>query len=447
MARLLRLALLVFAASYAGSAHAFVPVPVGEMVISVIGAVLLCIGATVWVMLKMRSPLWYKIMSALLICVLLFPAAAYVIFFMCLELEHIQREHESAEYQRQAAQKAKERERQWLLNPLRTSACNGQLARFTQELASGKHDADAKQRALQDCIIPKSDVAAMRVALDELIEKSDDSEVHCPYLSAVLQGLDTQLLEVFVERQRSLTCASQFYPSDPLNHSAEHRPPSWWDVFKRRNEIPPEALLKTLRYLQAHEVDLTRIVAGHSLLTIAVEEGNYTAILFALDLGMDPDDKAYRYEGDLSPKETWVLRRFHSTYRDSYSALEREKIQARFQEMTPAQADAMARKLHRKQNLESFYDGGADFVAYLVARKANMRRLNSGGNLIFGNTRISPELLQVLAKLDDGQLKDFICPEIDEYDRAFSLYEEAVSSENKVLLAFLQQRKMPRKCP
>ncbi|MFZ6743741.1 hypothetical protein ACO0LC_10980 [Undibacterium sp. JH2W] len=413
-----------------------------EMIWAIFGSALLSIITMVIVFIKVKRPIWQRALLALAMPLLVFPASVACSMLSSKAVSDIRQWQSQRENERIKAQN----ERDWLKNFLRNAACEGEHARFEKELASHRHEQISKQRTLEECIIPKASVADLRLLLADLQSNNQDEAAYCAYLNPVLISLDTSLMEVFVEQHLSLTCKSQAYPSEQFDYTAEHRPPSWWDVFARKPHPPAGRLLPALRYLQAHDVDLKRIVAGHSLLLLAVEDSNAAAIQFALDLGMNPNDPLYQWD-TLSPAEIWVLQRFSSQYGASYSIAERNSIQARLGDMTPAQAEAMAGKLHKKVNLDMLANGGADLLAYLVNSGASIRKLNRGGSLIFGNTPMSPELLAVLNKLSDTQLAAFICPEVDEYERDYPLYANAISSANKPLIALLKKRKMPETCP
>ncbi|MFZ6875667.1 hypothetical protein ACO0LF_26675 [Undibacterium sp. Di27W] len=439
--------LLFILSSVTLSSQAFAAVSVSntrldELIWSVIGSALLNIVVMVVVFIKLKKRWWQKTLISLSIPLVFFPGLIFCSLMTVEAVNHVKQWQSQRENQRIEAQN----ERDWLKNFLRSAACEGEHARFEKELASHRHEQISKQRTLEECIIPKASVADLRLLLADLQSDNQDEAAYCAYLNPVLISLDTSLMEVFVEQHLSLTCKSQAYPNEQFDYTAEHRPPSWWDVFARKPHPPADRLLPALRYLQAHDVDLKRIVAGHSLLSLAVEDSNAAAIHFALDLGMDPNDPLYQSNA-LSPAETWVLQRFSSQHGASSSIAEGNSIQARLGEMTPAQAEAMAGKLHKKVNLDMLANGGADLLAYLVNSGASMRKLNRGGSLIFGNTPMSPELQAVLDKLSDAQLAAFICPEVSEYDRDYPLYANAISSANKPLIALLKKRKMPETCP
>jgi len=385
---------------------------------------------------------WRKILMRLVLPLLIFSLSGCGTAIVAGGI--IERNLKDRENAREGERARTEKERQWKANSLRIAACAGEPAAFDKELRSGRHDADSKQRALEDCIIPQSNVAGLRSLLSDLQSENKEKDGYCAYLAPALTSLDTRLLDIFVEQRLSLTCKSRSYPEDQFARNASQRPPSWWDVFVRRSNIPAAQLIPALRYLQAHDVDLKRIVAGNSLLLLAVESRNTAAIHFALDLGMDPDDPAYKWDKP-SPLETWVLQRF--SYTRFYTSEDAQSLQARLGEMTVAQAESMARKLHKKVNLEMLANGGADMLAYLIQSGASMRRLNSGGNLIFGNTRMSAELLAALNQLNDTQLAEFICPELNEYHQPYPLFAKAIADKNEPLVTFLKQRKMPETCP
>jgi len=437
-----RLAIALFFATASSHAMAFSPGSrLDELIMAVVGGALLSIIAMVMVFIKLKKSFWQRALIALSLPLVVFPACVLGSMLTSAGLSNFRQWQDQRESLRVEAQN----ERDWQKNFLRSAACEGEHERFAKELTYSRHEQVSKQRTLEECIIPRASVTDLRALLADLQERDDSPNAYCAYLNPVLASLDTSLMEVFVEQHLPLTCKSQHYPPEQLNYDAEHEPPSWWDVFARREKIPAEQLLPALRYLQAHEVDMKRIVAGRSLLSLAVESSNVAAIEFALELGMDPHDGLYKWDG-LSPAETWVLQSFSLGNSESYSIAARQRLQPRLGVMTAAQAEMLARKLHKKVNLEMLAHGGADMLAYLLRSGASMRRLNEGGNLLFGNTPMSPELLAALDQLNDAQLADFICPEADEYNRVYSLFSEARSAENKPLIAFLQKRNMPASC-
>ncbi|PXX41390.1 hypothetical protein [Undibacterium pigrum] len=413
-----------------------------ELIMALVGGALLSIVAMVVVFIKLKKPFWHRALIALSLPLVVFPVCVLGSMLTSAGLSNFRQWQNQRESLRAEAQN----ERDWQKNFLRSAACEGEHERFAKELTYSRHEQASKQRTLEECIIPRASVTDLRALLADFQKRDERLTTYCAYLNPVLVSLDTSLMEVFVEQHLPLTCKSQHYPPEQLNYDAEHEPPSWWDVFASREKIPAEQLLPALRYLQAHEVDLKRIVAGRSLLSLALESSNVAAIEFALDLGMDPHDGLYKWDG-LSPAETWVVQSFSQASSESYSIAARQRLQPRLGVMTAAQAEMLAHKLHKKVNLEMLAHGGADMLAYLLRSGASMRRLNEGGNLVLGNTPMSAELLTALKQLNDAQLADFICPEADEYNRVYSLFAEAIASKNKPLIALLRQRKMPETCP
>ena len=341
-----------------------------------------------------------------------------------------------------------EEERKWQSSSFRAAACGTDHALFEKELHSGVYDKTYKQRALKDCLIPKSDVAGLRSILLDLSPKDQGKTTtfaYCDYLRPVLVSLDVRLIEVFVEQNLSLNCQLTAFLAEQPRKLAENEEPSWWDMLGK-STAPGGIILTALKYLQAHGVDLKRHVDGRSLLLLAVEHENFAAIHFALDLGLDPNERNF-YGRDLSPAQTWVLQRFRDVNKPSRSTAEWQSVQARLGEMTPRQAEFMALKLHRKVNLDMLANGGADMLAYLIQRGASLRKLNRNGSLIFGNTRLSPEVLAVLNQLSDTQLAEFICAEHDKEGDAYPLFAKAIEEKNQPLITLLTQRKMPLTCP
>ena len=440
-ANLTRLFFTLFCFSFTSTAFAFAPsTGLEELIVAAVGSFLFSVIAMIVIFVKLKKNFLPRFLITLASPLLVFPvcmggsmATSYVMH----EISQSKKNHE-------IAQVAQDEQGTWQRNLLRISACDGDRAVLETELASGKHDVTTKERVLTECVLPKADAIAMRAMLLDLQTQNLNGYNYCAYLDPVLQRLDTGLLDVFVEQKLSLTC-----PSKTFSYAVEANKtaPSWWDVVDSKRNTDAEQLLTTLRYLQAHGVDMKMVVDGRSLLSLAMESSKTALILFALDAGVDP--YAIPAESNmLSPLQTWTLQRFSYADLGTYSEADRKLIQSRLREMNGKEADTLAHKLNSRSGLESAKDGGVGLLAYLIQSGANLRQLNRGGNgVLTGYSKVPPALLAVINKLNDQQLLDFICPEIGEYDEGYQLYAEAVSNENQALVNFLKQRNMPATCP
>ncbi|MBI3728665.1 MAG: hypothetical protein HY254_10105 [Burkholderiales bacterium] len=440
-ANLTRLFFTLFCFSFTSTAFAFAPsTGLEELLVAAAGSFVFSIIAMIVIFIKLKKNFLPRLLIALASPLLVFPVCMGGSMGTSYVMHQISQLKDNNETQRLA----QDEQDAWQRNLLRISACDGDRAVLKTELASGKYDITVKERVLTECVLPKADAIAMRAMLIDLQTQDKDAKAHCAYLDPVLQRLDTGLLDVFVEQKLSLTC-----PSKTFSYAVEANKtaPSWWDVVDSKRNSDTEQLLTTLRYLQAHGVDMKIVVVGRSLLSLAMESSKTELILFALDAGVDP----YTIPAEsnmLSPLQIWTLQRFSYADLDTYGEVDRKRIQSRLREMNGKEADTLAHKLSSRSGLETAKDGGAGLLAYLIQSGANLRQLNRDGNGILpGYSKVPSALLAVLNKLNDQQLLDLICPEAGEYGDSYQLYEEARHYENQPLINFLKQRNMPATCP
>ncbi|MES2040345.1 MAG: hypothetical protein V4495_21205 [Pseudomonadota bacterium] len=440
-ANLTRLFFTLFCFSFTSTAFAFAPsTGLEELIVAAVGSFLFSVIAMIVIFIKLKKNFLPRLLIALASPLLVFPVCMGGSMATSYVMHQISQLKDNQEAQRLA----QDEQDAWQRNLLRISACDGDRAVLETELASGQHDITVKERVLTECVLPKADAIAMRAMLLDLQTQNLNGYNYCAYLYPALQRLDTGLLDVFVEQKLSLTCPSQtFSYAVEANKTA----PSWWDVVEKKRNSDTEQLLTTLRYLQAHDVDMKIVVDGRSLLSLAMESGKTELILFALDAGVDP----YVIPAEsnmLSPLQTWTLQRFSYADLDTYSEVDRKRIQSRLREMNGKEAETLAHKLNSRSGLETAKDGGVGLLAYLIQSGANLRQLNrDGSGVLAGNSKVPPALLAVLNKLNDQQLLDFICPEVGEYGDGYQLYAEALHYENQPLVNFLKQRNMPATCP
>lgn len=392
------------------------------------------------IFIKLKKNLLPRLLIALASPLLVFPACmagSMATSYVMHEISQSKKNHE-------IAQASQDEQDAWQRNLLRISACDGDRAVLETELSSGTHDMETKKRVLEECVLPKADAIAMRAMLTDLLAQNAADNAYCSYLNPALLRMDTGLLDVFVEQKLSLTCSSSAYSYETDSTKIA---PTWWDMFHGGQAADADQLLGTLRYLQAHGVDMKVVVKGRSLLSLAMESNKAELILFALDAGVDP----YVIPADtnmLSPLQSWTLQRFSYPDTGTYNEADKKRIQSRLREMNGKEAESLAHKLSIKGGLESASDGGAGLLAYLIQSGANLRRLNQDGNgVMSAYTRVSPAVIAVLNKLSDQQLKDFICPEAGEYGDGYQLYAEAINGDNQPLVSLLKQRNMPATCP
>jgi|GEM_PF-1389395 len=441
MQRLYRFPLSLFFFSFASPAFAFSPrSELEELIIAAAGSTVCSLIAIIVVLVKSNKSFLPRLLMALASPLLVFP----ICMGGSMATSYLVKQASDVKKEQDTALRIQEETEAWQQNALRTAACNGDSASLKLELASDAHDQETKQRVLNECVLPMADAASLEAMLLDLRERNTGPRAHCIYLTPVLQSMDTSLLDVFAGQKLSLAC-----PADAYSHTDNTTPfvPSWWDVVNQQHTADAVKLLNTLRYLQSHGVDMKVAIDGRSLLSIAMESSKPELILFALDAGADPYLLA-KEQSTLSPLETWTLQRFSFTSMGTYSEADRKNIQSRLREMTAKEADALAHKVNDKGGLDNAKDGGAGLLSYLIKSGASLHRMNSGGNGAFNAyTRLSPALQEVLNQLNDQQLQEFICPVPGKYDDEYAVYAQAIEAENKEIISFLKQRKMPETCP
>ncbi|MFZ6778865.1 hypothetical protein ACO0LD_18730 [Undibacterium sp. Ji83W] len=439
-ANLTRLFFTLFCFSFTSTAFAFAPsTGLEELIVAAVGSFLFSVIAMIVIFVKLKKNFLPRLLIALASPLLVFP----VCMGGSMGTSYVMHEISQSKKNYDIAQVAQDEQGNWQRNLLRISACDGDRAVLETELASGRHDFETKKRVLEECVLPKADAIAMRAMLTDLLAQNAGDNAYCSYLNPVLQRMDTGLLDVFLEQKLSLTCPSTRYAYAGIAKNA----PSWWEIFPDGQAADADQLLNTLRYLQAHGVEMKMVVDGRSLLSLAMLSGKAELILYALDAGVDP----YAIPADtsmLSPQQSWTLQRFSFPDMGTYTEADKKRIQSRLRDMNGKEAESLAHRLRIKGGLESATDGGAGLLAYLIQSGANLRRLNQDGNgVMSAYTHVSPAVVEVLNKLSDQQLKDFICPEAGEYDDGYQLYAEAINGDNQPLVNLLKQRNMPATCP
>ncbi|MFZ6679797.1 hypothetical protein [Undibacterium sp. Tian12W] len=451
--QLSRLFFTVFCFSFTSPAFAFSPTSnLEELIYAAIGSAIVSLIAMVVVLIKLKISLLPRLLAMLVTPVLVFPlcmAGSMGMGYIAHEIKQYQQEQDAAHI-------ASVEEDAWQHNFLRINACEGNHALLQSELASGRHQIENKLRALNECVLPQADAQALRILLQDAVSNDKDGRAYCTYLPPVLQSMNTVLLDVFVEQKLSLACTSPKYAYVPDTSKVA---PAWWDILNdgqiTSDTKDTDRLLTILRYLQAHNVDMKIVANDRSLLTIAMESGKVDLVLFALDAGVDPY-AIPENDSMLSPQQIWTLQRFG--YADAgpiaYSEADQKRIQSHLREMNSKEAASLAQKLPLKGGLAAAKDGGAGLLAYLIKSSNNMRELNRAGrDLIDVYAQTSPAVLDVLDRLNDQQLRDFICPDAsnrgDDIDNSngHALYARAVSAENQALVNFFKRRKMPETCP
>ncbi|MFZ6733513.1 hypothetical protein ACO0LG_16415 [Undibacterium sp. Ji42W] len=456
--KLTRLFFALFCFWFTSPAFAFSPTSnLEELIYAAIGSAVVSLIAMVVVLVKLKISLLPRLLAMLVTPVLVFPlcmAGSMGMGYVAHEIKHYQQEQDAAHI-------ASVEEDAWQHNFLRINACEGNHALLQSELASGRHQIENKLRALTECVLPQADAQALRILLQDAVSNDKDGRTYCTYLPLVLQSMNTILLDVFVEQKLSLACTSPKYAYVP---DAAKVAPAWWDILNdgqvtdttgNIDTKDTDRLLTVLRYLQAHGVDMKVVANDRSLLTIAMESGKVDVILFALDAGVDPY-AIPENDSMLSPQQIWTLQRFG--YADAgpiaYNEAVQKRIQPHLREMNSKEAASLAERLPLKGGLSAARDGGAGLLAYLIKSSSNIRELNRGGQgLIDVYAQTSPAVLGVLDRLDDQQLRDFICPEAsnkgDDSDdnNGDQLYVRAIRAENQALVTFFKRRKVPETCP
>ena len=404
-----------------------------DYIIAGAASIALSIIAAVYAFIKLRGSMAKRLFTGIAVLVLGLPICGIASLIIINARNNVRRHHEELQYKKSE----QEKQSNWEKLSLRVAACNAQLPALKQELASGQYSQDIKIHLVEDCAVAKTNPAVLGTMLDDLLntEQAVNKTTHCAYLNPVLRSLDTRLLQEFVNRKLSLLCSS------PAEYG--QTAPSWWDIWRySAPPLPHQQLVTGLRYLEQHGIDLKQVVGERSLLSLAFERCDVNAIHFALDLGMDPypDPASYNL---LSAAQTWTLQRF--SHLCNYSSAESAGIQARMRDLSSQEADALAAKMHIKLGLESMRNGGADFFSYLLARGVALERLSTYG-IPYSTTAISPELGAALNQLSDQQLAKLICPVDDKGEHQNSLYQEAIRSNNQVLVDLLKKRKMKPGC-
>ncbi|MFZ3003113.1 MAG: hypothetical protein WA071_22565 [Undibacterium umbellatum] len=436
-----RLLLTLFCFSFASPAFAFSQrTDLEELIIAAAGSVLFSLIAMIVIFIKSEKSFLPRLLMSLASPLLVFP----VCMAGSMATSYIVKQASDMKKVQDLAQQAQAESAAWQNNPLRINACGGDSATLKIELASDVHDDATRLRVLDECILPRADAVSLQVMLLDRLARNTEQWAYCTYLDRVMQRMNTSLLDVFVEQKLALACPSDIYSAAGDGTTVE---PSWWDLVNQQRNGDTAQLLKTLRYLQAHGVNMKVAVDGRSLLSMAMESSKPTLILFALDAGADPYLHAEE-TSTLSPLEIWTLQRFYFVEMGTYTDADRQSIQARLRDMTGKEADALAHKLSNRGGLDHAKDGGAGLLAYLIKSGASLRSMNRGGNGAFSAyTRLSPALLEVINKLNDQQLLEFICPEPGQNNDVYSVYAEAINIDNKEMISFLKQRNMPKTCP
>ncbi len=435
-----RLFLTLFLFSLATPAFAIGPSDdIVELIIAAAGSAVVSLIAMVVIFIRLKNDLWPRVLISLASPLLVFPLCMAGSMATSYVVQQVNKSQNSQE----AMRLEREEQEAWQRNLLRISACDGNHEVLQTQLASGQYDLTSKEKVLSECVLPRADAQALRLFVQDITAHDTEGKAHCLYLSPVLQSLNTQLLDVFVEQKLPLACPTTTAYAGDANTVA----PKWWDIFEEGKAADTEQVLAVLRYLQAHGVNMKQVVEGRSLLTIAMDSNKAALILFALDAGVDPyviPDK----NNMLSPLQSWALQRFGFGDAAAYSDADRQRIQAHLRELNPKEIESLATKLNSKGGLESAKDGGVGLLAYVLHSGVNLRHLNRDRiGIMNGYTNASPELLQVLGRLNDQQLLDFICPDAVGGRDAYALYPEAIEAQNQPLLDFLKQRKMPETCP
>lgn len=436
-----RLLFTLFCFSFASPAFAFSQrSELEELIIAAAGSALFSLIAVIAIFIKSKKSFLPRLLMSL--------ASPLLVFPLCMAgsmaTSYVVKQASDMKKDKDFAQQAQAESEAWQNNPLRFSACEGDSATLKIELASDVHDQATRQRVLEECVLPRADAVSLQAMLLDLQARNTEPRAYCTYLNLAMLRMDTSLLDVFIEQKLSLACPSDVYSyaSDATTFA-----PSWWDLVSQQRNADTVQLLKTLHYLQAHGVNMKVVMNDRSLMSMAMESSKPELILFALDAGADP----YLHPEEtsaLSPLETWTLQRFSFVEVGTYSDADRQSIQARLRDMTDKEADRLAHKLANRGGLDHARDGGAGLLAYLIKSGASLRSMNRGGGGAFSAyTRLTPALLEVINKLNDQQLLEFICPEPGQNNDVYSVYADAINIDNKELISFLKQRNMPETCP
>ncbi|MFZ6743740.1 hypothetical protein ACO0LC_10975 [Undibacterium sp. JH2W] len=435
-----QLILTLFAFLFASPAFAYSQhSELEELILGVVGSTLVSIVVVIVVFIRLKRTFLPRLLLSLATSLLVFP--------LCLAgsmaTSYVAQQVYKKQSEETAQQLEAERQQEWQNNALRLATCDGNDQQGVEAaLATGTHSAETRQRLLLECIIPKTNQAALRSFLQTTLKQEEDKSAYCNYLNPVLMSMNTSLLDVFVEQKLSLVCPSNTYYGNGPDKPA----PSWWELLsEKKDDTGP--LLKTLDYLKAHDVNMKFTTSKLSMLSLAMDKANADVIIFALDAGLDP----YAVFGDeqaRTPAETWVLQRHSFSDLGSYSTPDLQRLQARLRELSAAEANALARKQLYASNLQAVEDGGASLLKYLLQRGASIKQLNQGGTgFIQGGTILTKELQAEIDQLNDQQLQDFICPETRKGGTAYSLYLDARESQNQAFVSYLKQRHMPETCP
>nr|WP_315484402.1 hypothetical protein [uncultured Undibacterium sp.] len=352
----------------------------------------------------------------------------------------------------------------WKNTPLRIAACRADLGSLRNLVNQEKKatELDLKLKVAKECAVGREQAEVLAVLLDDPIYHSEDNLGGILAISeAVFDSMDVQLLQVLLQKKTHL-------PKERLHEF-------YLATLLKNDTKTPEQKLLWLRALSENGIDLNYVSSsGSSLLRVAFETQAAPIIHYALDRGIDPYaavvnnvsvtierriknsnnstilEKSERFSW--SPLQSWTLRRFGYTWpkqwehREKIPLLSEQEVMAinrRLRDLTPAEASLGFEDFRLRTNTP---DGGASLFAYMLERGVKLDIADAfGKSLLSAYMPYSEQLMGVLAKLEDKQLQQLICPSVQLGTRPVSLIDEARETHNnKELITFLESRQLKR---
>ncbi len=335
---------------------------------------------------------------------------------------------------------------------LKRVACEDNLQHVRTELARKKHSRRDAIIAYEDCAVEHTNVDMADVLLKEfLISGSNVSKsAHCAYLTPVFRQIGKKmtldLLPLFTKRGLSLDCR------DDIEVSGDPALPSWWKETQAENAMSDPLYAAYLNYLQSTGVDLNVDLEGRNLLSYAFSYAHADTIMMLIN------EKALTFKtkstkSTWTPLQYWLLRRHHYVAPQHgatrpipiLNAKEIAHIQAQLPELSANEIDFVQHDGQRFNDWSAMPDGGAALFRYLLQHGLTLHIPNRLGAGIFnGSSTLSPEMIKALDQLNDVQLHEVACRKNMDGTITQSLYAEAKTQENFVLIRLLEKRNLSK---
>nr|WP_314860952.1 hypothetical protein [uncultured Undibacterium sp.] len=351
----------------------------------------------------------------------------------------------------------------WKNTPLRIAACRADLGSLRNLVNQEKKatELDLKLKVAKECAVGREQAEVLAVLLDDPIYHSEDNLGGILAISeAVFDSMDVQLLQVLLQKKTPL-------PKERLHEF-------YLATLLKNDTKTPEQKLLWLRALSENGIDLNYVSSsGSSLLRVAFETQAAPIIHYALDRGIDPYAAVIktvnvniqkRIKGvgittlekteqfSWSPLQSWTLRKYGYTWPQQkdrnrkipvLSEQEVVAVNRRLRDLTPTEASLGFQNFKLRTDTP---DGGASLFAYMLERGVKLDIADaSGKGLLSAYMPYSEQLMGVLAKLEDKQLQQLICPSVQLGTRPVSLIDEARETHNnKELITFLESRQLKR---